>query len=241
MAGNWNALLEAATGDYVALCSDDDRHHPDFLARCIETFELDPSLGVVFTNHLIAVGARRSIRPQLVRPGRHDDFALELLRARPVAASAALIARDACATVLPLPDTAAADMVLFGRLAENGSAFFYIDEPMMTYAVHSDMLSSTDGFRADRVTAWSALHFSSPKAELERRRLLVDALVSQARLHLRQGRRSNALADLHRAARAGGLRRLHATLSTRAVARLPTRLFDFLVTVAQARDLGRWR
>jgi GT2 family glycosyltransferase len=222
MAGNWNTLLDAAVGEYVALCSDDDRIHPTFLERCVDAFEADPSLGVVFTNHLFDRGGRVSIRPTSVRPGRHADFAHDLLRHKPVAASAALVRRAAWDVVRPLPDTAAADMVLFGRLAEAGFAFCYIDEPLMTYAVHEGMLSSSDAFRSDRVTAWDVLRFSSRDAELERRRLLVEALVSRARLHLQRRHRTGAREDLRRARRVGGARCLPATLLTTIAAELPS-------------------
>lgn len=234
MAGNWNALLDAACGEYVALCSDDDRHHPDFLSRCVHVLDADPSIGIAFTNHTFASRSHVYTRPPLVAAGRHDDFALQLLKTKPVAASAALIRRQEWPAVRPLPDTAAADMVLFGRLADNGSAFFYIDEPLMTYAVHDDMLSSTDGFRSDRVTAWSHLHFRSRDAELERRRLLVESLVSRGRLRLQNQERADAKADLRRAARVGGLRWMHTTVTTRLAASLPAPLLAVLIRLRRA-------
>jgi len=229
MAGNWNSLLDAARGEYVALCMDDDRLHAAFLERCVQAFDADATLSVVFTNHTFAGDGEPSVRPQLVNPGRHDNFACDMLRTRPVAISAALIKRTAWESVRPLPDTAAADMVLFGRLAENGCAFFYIDEPLMTYGLHDKMLSGTDDFRSECVKAWSVLSFSSPKAERERRRLLATSLVSRARLHLRHGRRSQARADLRRATSVGGGRSVASTLPTAIIACLPDRAIRMLV------------
>ena len=50
-----------------------------------------------------------------------------------IAISAAMIARAAWQAVRPLPNTAAADMVLFGRLAERRLPFHYVDSPLMRY------------------------------------------------------------------------------------------------------------
>lgn len=202
MAQNWNALLDGARGELLALCMDDDRLASRFVETCVRTFdEGGPDLAAVFTNHTFADEAgNERIRRTDVRPGRHDDFARQLMLHNPVAISATMIARSAWEAVRPLPDTAAADMVLFGRLAELRLPFHYVDAPLMSYRTHPGQLSGTAGFRSDAVAAWSALRFSDAVAERERLRVLGEALIARAALRLREGRRAEARADL-RAAR----------------------------------------
>src|SRR2546425_3765166 len=53
MAGNWNAVLDRADGRLLGLLMDDDRLLPGFVRSTVSQFEEDPSLGVVFTNHLL--------------------------------------------------------------------------------------------------------------------------------------------------------------------------------------------
>lgn len=211
MAGNWSAMLDAARGEYVALCSDDDKLAPEFVERCLAVFEDDPEVGVVFTNHDFVSELGRRTRTCGLAPGRHDDFASAFLEWRPVAASAALFRREAWQIARPLPDTSAADMVLFGRIAEARLPFFYLAESLMDYRTHDEMLSSTPGFKDDAVLAWATLRFSDVKAEDRRRQLLGDALLSRAKLHVRVGAELEARRDARRAARLlSGARRAEA-------------------------------
>jgi len=198
IAQNWNALLDGAGGELLALCMDDDRLDPRFVETCTRVFgEAGPDLAVVFTNHTFVDDAgNEHVRRTRVRPGRHDDFARELMLHHPVAISAAMISRPAWEAVRPLPDTAAADMVLFGRLAERRLPFHYVDAALMSYRTHPGQLSTTPGFRSDAVAAWSELRFSDVVAERLRLRVLRDALIARATARLQEGRRSDARADL---------------------------------------------
>jgi hypothetical protein len=225
MAGNWNALLDRASGHLVALCMDDDRLSPRYAGTCAAVFDADPELGVVFTNHSFTEeGGGERMRDSMLPAGRHDDFAREFIFRLPVAVSAAMIRREAWIDVRPLPDTAAADMVLFGRLAERRWPFHYIDQVLMTYASHAGMLSGTPGFRSDRIEAWTSLRFSDPLAEERRRRVLGDAFLSRARLHLQRGDKVGARADIRQARDNGMTGPRHRLLFTRAAVNAPSAL-----------------
>jgi glycosyltransferase involved in cell wall biosynthesis len=201
MAGNWTALLNDARGDLLALCMDDDRLDARFVETCTRAFDIGGSdLGVVFTNHSIVDDAgNERIRQTATPPGRHKDFARTFMLEQSVCVSAAMFTRAAWEAVRPLPDTAAADMVLFGRLAEMGLAFEYVDIPLMRYRSHPAQLSGERGFRSDRIAAWSDLRFSDAVAENARLRKLGEALVARASLHLQEGKRAEARADLRMA------------------------------------------
>lgn len=196
MARNWNALLDASDTDAVALLMDDDRLVPTFVEQCLRVLEGDTEIGVVFSNHYWDRGGARSVRSSRVSGGAHHRFATTFLRETPVAVSAAMMRRNLWKVVRPLPDTAAADMVLFGRLAELGIGFHYIDEPLMISRVHGANLSSTSSFRSDVVDAWRALHFSDPEAEALRATKEAEALLSRAALRIRGGHLSGARADV---------------------------------------------
>jgi hypothetical protein len=178
---------------------DDDRLEPSFLARCLSEFADDPELGLVFTNHTFAAGRNSTVRQCEIRPGRHDHFERDLLKHRPVAISAALWRSDAWQHIRPLPDTAAADMVLFGRIAELGYPFCYIAEPLMHYRVHEEMYSSTRGFRDHTVRAWDSLTFTNIDAQRERDKLLARALLSRAAAEIMDGDLKLARSDIGRA------------------------------------------
>lgn len=234
MAGNWNALLDLARSEFVALCSDDDRIAPTFVERCLACFEEDPGLDVVFTNHDLVSGAHRRTRDCALPPGRHDDFAATFLEYLPVAASAAMFRHEAWQAVRPMPDTAAADMVLFGRLAGAGYAFYYLAESLMDYRTHDAMLSSTDAFKDDAVLAWNDLRFTDERAELRRRELLGEALCSRAALKVRVGDAVGARQD---AREASSLLRGTARRRARALGALANapRLVPLAVGLAHAR------
>jgi glycosyltransferase involved in cell wall biosynthesis len=210
MAGNWNRLLELAETDFVMLLMDDDRLMPGFLTKCLAAFASNPDLGVVFTNHLFEEAGSLTERDSLIRGGRYDRFETEFAARTPVAVSAALLRMRAAREVMPLPDTPAADLALFGRIAARGWPFYYIDEPLMIYRVHGSNLSATPEFRTASVPAWESLHFNDPEAERLRQDRLAEALMNRAALRLQRGETKDAGADLARA------RQLAGRLDTRA-------------------------
>ncbi|MGI8730519.1 MAG: glycosyltransferase family 2 protein [Solirubrobacteraceae bacterium] len=214
IAGNWNALLDGARGELLALCMDDDRLAPGFVEACVDIFDRAPDLAVVFTAFaLVDDAGNERVWTTRMPPGRHDSFAREFMIHPALAVSAAMFTRSAWAAVRPLPGTAAADMVLFGRLAERGLPFCYVDTALMRYRTHADQYSGTPAFRDDVVDAWRQLRFSDAVAERRRRRVLSDALAARARLRVRERRSDEARADLRAAIAIGGPRaRRHALL-----------------------------
>jgi glycosyltransferase involved in cell wall biosynthesis len=222
MAGNSNALLERSSGDLLALCMDDDRLDPHFVEKCVAVFDTHPDVDVVFSNHsVVRPDGSETVRSCPLRAGRHEDFAGDFLEHLPVAVSAAMFRRSAWESVRPLPPTAAADVVLFGRLAEAGAVFWYLDEPLMRYRSHDAMLSATEAFSEDCVVAWSGLVFSDPGAMHKRDLHLASALHWRGRRRLAGGRRRAARADFRLAAALAGTRFGLAGAAVRLVALVP--------------------
>lgn len=197
MAANWNALLDRAQGDYVALLMDDDVWHQGFLSACTSVLDADPSVGVVFTNHdVVEVNGARHTRIMPLAAGKYNDFSLRFLELSPVAVSAAVFRRSLWPLVAPLPSTGAADMVLFGRLAAIGTAFYYLGESLMSYASHDAQYSSSLRFRHEAPLAWTSLSFADPAAEALRRGRLAQARLSSAKGYLQEARPEAAMAEL---------------------------------------------
>jgi glycosyltransferase involved in cell wall biosynthesis len=201
IAGNWTAMLDAAQGDYLSLLMDDDRWASTFLERTRARLDEDATVSVCFSNHTFVGSADAVTRPTLLPAGRHHPFVIDFLRLKPVAVSAAIYRRECWAQVRPLPDTAAADMVLFGRMAEAGAVFYYVDEALMAYRTHAHMFSSSKAFRDDIVRAWESLEVSGQEARALRDRRLAEALVSRAAQALSEGRAHDASTDLRVARR----------------------------------------
>jgi glycosyltransferase involved in cell wall biosynthesis len=240
IAGNWTALCDTARGEAITLLMDDDRLCRDFFSECLPQLRDDPRLGVVFTNHWFDTAGGLVMRECALAEGRYVDFAERLMEHNPVPISAAVIRREAWLAARPLPDTGAADLVLWGRIAEQGWAFRYIDRPLMVYERHSENYSRDTAFRSEVVDALDALRFSSPAGEALRQRRLADALLSRAaHLSVGGGRAETARQDVRRARSLGpssGLQLLAVDLATRS--RLARRAANAVARVTRARP---WR
>ena len=51
LAGNWNALADAAQGEFIVIIGDDDRLLPDFVRRMVDV--ILPDFQVAFSNHYL--------------------------------------------------------------------------------------------------------------------------------------------------------------------------------------------
>lgn len=200
MARNWAAVLDRAHGRHLALLMDDDRLLPGFVEKTVAALDADASLGIVFTDHLEDRGGSPQPRECALRGGRYERFAATYVEHMPVAVSAAVMRRAVWEQLRPLPDIAAADVVLHARAAERGWPFLYIAEPLMVYRRHHGQLSSLQPFRDDVVDAWELLSFADPAAEALRRSRLAAALAGRAAARLKDGRSEEARADMERAA-----------------------------------------
>jgi glycosyltransferase involved in cell wall biosynthesis len=195
------AALSLCRGRYLGNLDDDDRYEPAFLARVLAEFEREPRVGVVFTDHYFDIEGKRRVRRRLRFPGgTHPDMVGSLLRRWPVALSAAMLRREAWEEgerTKPIPEGVWADRFMWLRTAELGWAFAYIDEPLMTYRIHSGQISSMhDWMREPGVKTLEEFSFADPEEEKLRRVYLADALVSRAANDLSRGRATRAREDL---------------------------------------------
>jgi len=236
MANNWNSLLDQARGRYLALLMDDDVLAPTFVEKCLEGFS-SAEVGISFANHdFVDDSERRWVRECALSAGLHRDFLVKSLKLRPVAVSAAIMRREVWDQVRPLPDILTADLYLHAKVASAGWSFFYVDEPLMSYRVHSGQQSQSNQFRDDNVRLWELLKFDFAEAETIRKRALARALVSRAGGRLQLGEVNTARQDISRARRIS----LVTTLTVRTMAitilsLLPSRWHRLVLRFVQKR------
>src|SRR3954451_20689542 len=73
-AANLRRAAELARGELLAILNDDDQWLPRFPGAAIRRFDLDPGLGLVFTDYwAVGVGGRVPNRFPYA-PGRNDSF-----------------------------------------------------------------------------------------------------------------------------------------------------------------------
>jgi hypothetical protein len=193
-AGATANLLHAvghARGQLLAVLDDDDRWLPSFLATAVARFDDDPQLGVVFTGQHWIAGGRRIPRSLPCAAGRHDTM-LQAILDHSIPPSAALMRREAWEQgerQLPLRPDMAGALTVWLRTAAAGWPFYYVDEPLAEYCLHSGQMSWS-GTDASARCARTLACFSFPDEETERlrRARLAEALLTQAGLQLRHGR-----------------------------------------------------
>ncbi len=193
-------VFELARGNLIAALDDDDVLLPGFAATAVERFRADPSLGVVFTNHIFRDGARTWSRRTLLPPGRYEQFLEVLLGELPVAMSAAVIRREVWEQVrtVPFSPDAPPDAQLWIRAALSSWPFEYVDEPLMVSRRHPRQVSAL-GSRGRKVALWRLFEFADPVCERLRRSHLAAAEVAYAAELLRAKRPRQALAAIDRA------------------------------------------
>jgi glycosyltransferase involved in cell wall biosynthesis len=157
LAGNWNALVDAAQGEFIVIIGDDDRLLPNFVGKCVAAILPDRSL--VFSNHYVidAQGNRlddqtesfafRYGRKGLVSGVLDDAEALAWRNAIPISAS---LLRTADAKRLRFKeDLNNPEIEFFIRLARAGGAFFFLEEHLIEYRAHSASATASAGLKSD--------------------------------------------------------------------------------------------
>lgn len=140
LAGNYNRLFQEAQGKYFKWAAADDLHEPDYLKRCVEVLERDPSV-------VLAYGKSRFIdengKPvEETDPGfdLQDEAARERLRyvirsKRWVNAIFGLIRSEGLAKTPLLPKYPSGDYIILGELALVGK-FVEVPEVLFLRRLH---------------------------------------------------------------------------------------------------------
>jgi glycosyltransferase involved in cell wall biosynthesis len=151
MAGNWNACIRAATGDYVKVMGQDDLIYPAASASQAELLEKNPSVSLVVSGCNIISGAGRKIftRPRKrgasIYPGSEVAADCLLQRANLIGEPVTVMARRQ--DLLRLGGFSAQhryyiDLELWLRLLGIGDCAV-IKEPQSAFRIHGSAVSSS--------------------------------------------------------------------------------------------------
>lgn len=147
---NFEQVLRACRGDWIAPCDQDDRWAPTKLSRLLAAVR--PGDGLVYSDSALIdgqgrlLGQRVSQRYRMIEGNEPRMFALSNC----VSGHAMLFDRRLLARALPIPEGAAHDWWL-AFAAASTSRLRYVDEPLVEFRQHADNASGFAGQRSAAV------------------------------------------------------------------------------------------
>jgi glycosyltransferase involved in cell wall biosynthesis len=159
LAGNWNALVDSALGDYISIIGDDDRLLPEFVHKAVEVADRGATL--VFTNHFVidengnrlsekTAALSREYGRDSMSPGWVPDA--EICAWRNAIPICATLMRTANIRRLRFKeDLNNPELELFVRLARENSRFYFLPEFLSEYRVHPKSETTKTGLKSDRL------------------------------------------------------------------------------------------
>ena len=145
VSANFNALADAARGEFVLAIGDDDRLLPEFVARLVTVME--PAVSLAFSNQYLidASGQRLEERSKAhARRYGRDTLPAGVVKSADAAAwqvsiplSASLLRTADLRRLRFREDLNTADADFFIRLALEGATFCFVPDYLMEYRVHS--------------------------------------------------------------------------------------------------------
>lgn len=200
LAGNWNALADAARGEFLSIIGDDDRLLPDFVERLVSAIQIGDA-GVAFSNHHVIDAAGRRLEGEGERVtrayGRHMLDAGVLKNAavcvwrNSVPMSAALVRASDVRRLRFKEDLNTPELELFVRLAREGARFVFVPVYLAEYRTHARSATSA-GLLSERLARYLLPMRVAPEVEEHKRRLLAPMLVDAVGRCLRRGEREQA-------------------------------------------------
>jgi glycosyltransferase involved in cell wall biosynthesis len=199
MSGNFNALADAARGEFLTAIGDDDRLLPDFVSRLMQ--EMKPEVTLAFCNHFLIdrYGNRLDLqsREQTCRYSR-DHLSEGVLENAQVAAwqqamalSATLMRTADMRRLRFREDLNTPDAEFFIRLAQEGGKFAFVPDYLAEYRVHVGATSSA-GLCSEVLVEYLLPLEVSAAVEPYKERLLGPLMMNAVSRCLRQGERERA-------------------------------------------------
>lgn len=199
LAGNWNALADAARGRYVSIIGDDDRLLPSFVGTLLEA--ATPTTSVVFSNHYLidergrrleaeSAECTRAYGRDLLPAGRVADAAAAVWR-NSVPISAALVRTADVRRLRFKEDLNTPEIELFVRLANEGGAFVFVPAYLSEYRTHARSATAA-GLRSERLAPYLIGLPAPAGAEKQKRRFMAPLLADAVGRSLQSGDREAA-------------------------------------------------
>ena len=199
LAGNWNALADAARGEYFSIIGDDDHLLPRFVSTLLES--ATPQTSVVFANHYLIDGRGRRLEAESLACTR--TYARDLLPAGRVVDAAAAVWRNsvpACASLIRTADVRrlrfkedlnTPEIEFFIRLAGEGRAFDFVPSYLSEYRTHPGSATAA-GLRSERLAPYLMRLPAPAGAEGYKRQFMAPLLADAVSRSLQRGDREAA-------------------------------------------------
>jgi glycosyltransferase involved in cell wall biosynthesis len=151
LAGNWNALVEMATSEYVFIPGDDDLITSDFLEKLVahETQNAD----VIFCNQLfinekseVLYDLTKKLNNKYGRDNLNNGWLSEPIRnvlQHTIPMSASLIKRKWLTKISFDTRINSPELEVFLKIAINNGRFYYMNKQLASYRVHESSATST--------------------------------------------------------------------------------------------------
>ena len=187
LAGNWNAIVSSASGEFVALPGDDDRLLPEFVERLMAAASAETA--VVFCNHHIIDGQGRRVPEDTERIERRyhrHDLARGRVADPAVCAwqlaicpSAVLIRRRELLRLGFRDELNSPDVEFFIRLAGESARFDFVPDRLSEFRFHGEEAATAGGLRHDDLLA-RLLPIDVPAHIEPHKRALIEGLIVNA-------------------------------------------------------------
>jgi glycosyltransferase involved in cell wall biosynthesis len=199
LAGNWNALADAARGEYLVIIGDDDRLLPGFVGTLLKA--TTPGTSVVFSNHYLIDERGHRLEAESAECTR--AYARDVLPAGPLKDAAAAVWRNSvpvCASLIRTEDVRrlrfkedlnTPEIELFIRIANEGRAFAFVPDYLAEYRTHPGSATAA-GLRSERLAPYLIKLPAPAAAETYKRRFMAPLLADAVGRSLQSGDREAA-------------------------------------------------
>lgn len=195
MSANFNALADAARGEFIVAIGNDDRLLPNFVERLFT--EMRSGVNVVFSNHYLIDAAGRRLDAETVAHAEHygrKSLDAGILRAPEAAAwrqsipmSASLVRKSDMQRLRFREDLNTPDTEFFIRLAQEGGIFAFVPEQLMEFRIHPTAVTVSGHWNEQLAECLTPL-LVRPEVEPYKRELLTQILVNAVSRCLQQGK-----------------------------------------------------
>ncbi|MBW4488033.1 MAG: glycosyltransferase [Trichocoleus desertorum ATA4-8-CV12] len=185
LAGNWNALADAAEGEYLVIPGDDDRLLPNFTELMVNAINSD--INLAFANHYIinSQGVRLESESYQYTQHYHRDVLLPgevqypevLIWQNSIPMSASLIRTQDVQKLRFKEDLNTPEIELFIRLAQAGGRFAFVPHYVSEYRVH-ERSATRAGLRIEKLVSYLLTIPVHPTIEPYKEELLSSFMVN---------------------------------------------------------------
>ncbi|MEO6508309.1 MAG: glycosyltransferase [Chthoniobacterales bacterium] len=194
MSGNFNALAEAAHGEFLVAIGDDDRLLPEFAARLVAV--MTPDVRVAFSNHYLIDSCGHRLEAESIAYNRQYGRGMlpTGLLENPEAAAwqqsipmSASVLRTADMQRLRFrEDLNTPDAEFFIRLAAEGARFVFVPDYLMEYRIHLGA-ETVSGHWSEQLVECLTPVKVKPELESYKRHFLTPMVVNAVSRCLQQG------------------------------------------------------